>query len=108
MIQYFWQIDFLGIFLSRLIVSLTFFLLGLKLKNQNKIMSILYFLTSPFIFLGFLSSFISLVWIFYLILKLIITKRLDLFEALLISFFILIVFVGPGRLSLDRIFNLRW
>ncbi|MEM5782563.1 MAG: hypothetical protein QXD43_05225, partial [Candidatus Aenigmatarchaeota archaeon] len=65
-------------------------------------------LTSPFNFLGFLSSFISLVWIFYLILKLIITKRLDLFEALLISFFILIVFVGPGRLSLDRIFNLRW
>jgi len=108
MIQDLWQIDFLGIFLSRLLISILLFILGIKVWKENKIFAILGIFSSILNFLGAFSSFISIIWILFLFFKMAIKRKFELLDLALVSYFILILFIGPGKLSIDRIFNLRW
>lgn len=110
MIQFFWMIDFVGIFLSRLIVSIIFFNFFLKSikEDKNKIISIIYLISSIWLFLGLFTSFISIVWILSLFFKMFINKKIDWLFLSLIPYFLILLFVGPGKLSLDRIFELRY
>ncbi|MGC8981491.1 MAG: hypothetical protein ACP5JU_00885 [Minisyncoccia bacterium] len=108
MIQSFWQIDFLGIFLSRLIISIALFIFGFEKRKEDKVFTIFCIGSSILNFLGLLSSFVAIIWIIFLFLKFLIRRRFELFELALASYFIMIIFVGPGKLSVDRIFNLRW
>lgn len=108
MIQSFWIIDFVGIFLSRVLISIIFFNFFLKNIKENKLMSFIYFISSICIFLGLFSSFIAIIWILSLFFKLIINKKIDWLFLSLISYFLILLFVGPGKLSLDRIFELRY
>jgi hypothetical protein len=108
MIQDLWQIDFLGIFLSRLLISTLLFILGIRAWKENKIFVIFSIFSSILNFLGAFSSFISIIWILFLFFKISIKRKFELLDLALVSYFILILFIGPGKLSIDRVFNLRW
>jgi uncharacterized membrane protein YphA (DoxX/SURF4 family) len=112
MIQIFWVIDFIGLFLGRAILS--FFLFKEFLKKE-KFFYYLYLILSILIFLGYYSSFafifLILLEIFFLIRDLIFRKEKfsDLeFRFSRIALAIVFLFVGPGMLSLDRMFNIRF
>jgi uncharacterized membrane protein YphA (DoxX/SURF4 family) len=112
MIQVFWVIDFIGLFLARAILS--FFLFKEFLKKE-KFFSYLYLILSILIFLGYYSSFafifLILLEVFFLIKDFIFRKEKisDLeFRFLRIALAIVFLFVGPGMLSLDRMFNIRF
>jgi uncharacterized membrane protein YphA (DoxX/SURF4 family) len=113
MIQIFWFIDFLGLFLGRLILSI--FLLREFFLKETKIFSYLYLILSVLIFLGFYSSFAFIFLIiletFQILRKIFILKE-NIFNLeryfLRIALAIVYLFVGPGSLSLDRIYNIRF
>jgi uncharacterized membrane protein YphA (DoxX/SURF4 family) len=150
MLQSFWLIDFLGIFLARALIAIGLFLEGIKFSkeasltasqsmtenatpdvavsykyNKNlfntrqrrklKIQPFIYFISAFFTLIGLYSSFISIFWIFYLTLKIMaewIGRKKPITDNLkhlyLLAFFVFLLFVGPGKLSLDRIFNIRY
>lgn len=118
MIQIFWIIDFVGLFLGRLILSLCLFKDFLK---KRKLSSYLYLILSILIFFGYYSSFAFIFLILIesvFLVKDLLFKRLkfktefnleDLeFRFLRIALAIVYLFVGPGMLSVDRIFNIRF
>lgn len=113
MIQFFWFFDFIGLFLGRLILAV--FLYKEFLNKENKIFSYLYLILSISIFLGLYSSFGMLFLIIleiFNILKKIFLKKEKIFDLenhfLRIALAIVYLFVGPGFLSLDRLYNLRF
>jgi len=108
MIQFFWLIDFVGIFLSRLIIAFLFFIFFLKTFANNKIFSFIYLISALLIFLGLYTSFISLTWVLGYIFKMVNEKKINIFYLSLVAYFILLISVGPGKLSLDRIFDIRY
>jgi uncharacterized membrane protein YphA (DoxX/SURF4 family) len=112
MIQAFWFIDFLGLFLGRLILS---FFLFLEFRKKEKFISPIYLILSIFIFLGYFSSFSFLFLIFLetiLLIKEIFFQKQKFNELqyrfLRIALAIVFLFVGPGLLSLDRMYNIRF
>jgi len=112
MIQAFWFIDFLGLFLGRLILS---FFLFLESRKKEKFVSTVYLILSIFIFLGYYSSFAFLFLIFleiFFLIKEIFFQKQKISELqyrfLRIALAIVFLFVGPGLLSLDRMYNLRF
>jgi uncharacterized membrane protein YphA (DoxX/SURF4 family) len=112
MIQYFWFIDFIGLFLGRLILA---FFLYLEYKNNKGIISFIYLILSIFIFLGFFSSFVFLFLIFIetiFLIREIFFKKINIYELqyrfLRIALAIVYLFIGPGLLSIDRIYNIRF
>ncbi len=102
-----WAFDFLGIFLSRLIVGYVYFNFGLNKFKENKLKSLIYFISSFMIATGFLTSLISLFWILANLVLIIKEKRIDLVKLLLIAYFIILISVGPSLISIDRIFDIR-
>lgn len=108
MIQFFWIIDFIGIFLSRLIISILFYIFFVNNFKKNKIKAFIYLSSALFIFLGFYTSFVALMWVIVLILKIIKNKKINFLILSLISYFLLLLSVGPGKLSIDRIFDIRY
>ena len=112
MIQFFWFIDFIGLFLGRLILSI--FLFKEYLRKEYKF-SWLYLILSILFFLGYYSSF---VFIFLILLETGILIKKTIFDKekifdleyrfLRIALALVYLFVGPGLLSLDRIFNIRF
>jgi uncharacterized membrane protein YphA (DoxX/SURF4 family) len=112
MIQYFWFIDFIGLFLGRLILS---FFLFVEYRKNQKLLSLAYLILSIFIFLGYYSSFAFLFLILIetiFLIKEIIFKKQNFYELqyrfLRIALAIVFLFVGPGFLSLDRMYNIRF
>jgi uncharacterized membrane protein YphA (DoxX/SURF4 family) len=112
MIQFFWFIDFIGLFLGRLIMAI--FLL-LEFFKKEKIISPIYLILSIFIFLGYYSSFAFIFLIFLeiiFLIKEIFFHKQKISELqhrfLRIALAIVFLFVGPGILSLDRLFNIRF
>jgi len=112
MIQFFWFFDFFGLFLGRLILSI--FLL-IEFFKKEKFISPVYLILSIFIFLGYYSSFVFLFLIFWetiFLIKEIVFKKQSFISIenrfLRIALAIVFLFVGPGMLSLDRMFNIRF
>ena len=106
MIQIFWAIDFIGLFLGRLILSI-FLLLELK-RSSIKFLRYLYLILSIFIFLGYYSSFAFIALIILETIQALREKEKLENHLLKIALAIVFLFVGPGSLSLDRIFNIRF
>jgi len=108
MFQGLWLFDFLGLFLGRLLLAFVLFLESLRFKKENKkLMAILNFILSVSFLLGAYSSLGSILLIIFEIFKIFKYKKLE--NALLkISIALIILFVGPGFLSVDRFFNIRW
>jgi len=107
MIQFLWAFDFIGIFLSRLIVGFLYFNLALENFKENKIKSAIYFISSLMISLGFLTSIISIFWIIANLGLIVKERKLDKLKLILIAYFIILLTVGPSLLSIDRIFDIR-
>ncbi|MCS7183771.1 MAG: hypothetical protein NZ866_00255, partial [Patescibacteria group bacterium] len=91
-----------------IIIALIFFIIFWQNKKNFNLLSLFYLASSIMIFLGLFSSFLSLIWISLLFSQILIRKKIDLISLSLISYFILLLSVGPGKLSLDRILNLRY
>ena len=115
MIQDFWLVDFVGMFFARAIVAWILFIHALVLRKTRKALGFFHLFSSVMIFLGAYSSFISLVWIGILLYKIVgdkIKHRRGIFEnreyLYLLAFFFFLLFVGPGELSIDRIFSIRF
>lgn len=115
MIQFFWLIDFIGLFLGRLILSFFLFLEYRQRKSLQKSLSFFYLILTTSIFLGYYSSFafIALIGLeTFIILKKLIKDKAKLKDLeihfLRIALAIVYVFVGPGLVSLDRIYNIRF
>jgi hypothetical protein len=108
MIQLFWAIDFVGIFLSRLIIAFIFFDFFVKYLKIDKILAFIYLISALLIFLGLYSSIVAISWIIIFILKLFNEKQINSLYLSLISYLILLLSVGPGKLSLDRFFDIRY
>jgi hypothetical protein len=108
MFQGLWLFDFLGLFLGRLLLAFVLFLEYLRFKKEDKkLMAILNFILSVSFLLGAYSSLGSILLILFEIFKIFKYKKLE--NALLkISIALIILFVGPGFLSVDRFFNIRW
>jgi len=112
MIQAFWFIDFIGLFLGRLILSIFLFS---EFFKKEKIVSPLYLILSIFIFLGYYSSF---AFLFLIFLEIILLIRKIFFEKekfvnlenrfLRLALAIVFLFIGPGLFSLDRMFGIRF
>ena len=107
MIQFLWAFDFIGIFLSRLIVAYLYFNYALENFKNDKIKSAIYFISSLMIGLGFLTSIISIFWIIAFIALMIKERKLDNLKLLFVAYFIILLTVGPSLLSIDRIFDIR-
>ncbi|GIW67278.1 MAG: hypothetical protein KatS3mg096_146 [Candidatus Parcubacteria bacterium] len=98
--------------MARLILSL--FLFKEYLRKEHGF-SFLYLILSILIFLGYYSSF---VFIFLIVLEVIVLIKKIIFDKvklfdleylfLRIALAIVYLFVGPGLLSLDRMFNIRF
>lgn len=115
MIQIFWLIDFLGLFLGRLILSFFLFQEYRQRKNSQKILAFLYLILSLGVFFAYYSSFVFIFLIFlelFLSLKEFIKEKKSFKELeprfLRIALAIVFLFVGPGSLSLDRLWNIRF
>jgi len=89
--------------------------LSLKQKKENKyyFLSIFLLTSSLFLALGFYTSFVSFFLLFYeffnLIKKFLEEEKkyftLEIFKISLIS---VLIFIGPGKISLDRFLNVRF
>jgi uncharacterized membrane protein YphA (DoxX/SURF4 family) len=113
MIQFFWLFDFIGLFLGRFILAI--FLYKEFLNKENKILSYFYLILSIFSFLGLYSSltmiFLIIGEIFNILRKLFFGKeKFSNLEKnfLRIALAIVYLFVGPGFLSVDRFYNIRF
>jgi len=115
MIQDFWLIDFVGMFLARVIVAWILFTHALALRKVHRALGFFHLLSALFIFIGAYTSFVCLIWIAVLLYKLIADKIKHARSAFenreylyLLAFFFFLLFVGPGELSIDRIFHIRF
>lgn len=115
MIQTFWLIDFIGLFLGRLILSFFLFKDYWQKRKSQKILAYFYLILSLMIFLGYYSSFAFIALIFLetiLILIRRIKEEISIKDQeshfLRIALAIVFLFIGPGLLSLDRLWNIRF
>jgi len=58
--------------------------------------------------LGILTSIVSLFWIIFCIVYMIKNKTIDKLYLALCAYFIILISVGAGLLSLDRFFDIRF
>jgi uncharacterized membrane protein YphA (DoxX/SURF4 family) len=127
MIQIFWLFDFLGLFFARLIVGILVIIRGFRKQIAvgpetirpvflvlRRFITLIHLASGLFVIFGFYSSFVSLVWIFalgFIIIAGSIKERklfTDLETYYLLAFFLVLLFIGPGKLSLDRILYIRF
>jgi len=113
MIQELWFLDFLALFFSRLILAYYYFNYW-KTKNENlqqKILAIIFISASLLLFLGYYTSFLSIFFLFYELyglIKAILEKKDITFNLFRISLILVLLLIGPGKLSLDRLLNVRF
>lgn len=108
MFQYLWLYDFFGLFLARFVFALALFLEALNLKKRNKALMVLNIILALFFLAGLFSSLIAIFLILFEIFLLLKTRKVTTSTLLKIAFALVILFIGPGLISLDRIFNFRW
>lgn len=138
MIQIFWLFDFLGLFLARVIVGTLLIVRGLKKHQlvkagsslsfdvsqdvsrdvSQRLMVLIYFISGCLVIFGLYSSLVALIWLFGLGLiivknavrtrKLFADNPADKEVYYLLAFFLILLFIGPGKLSLDRILDIRF
>jgi uncharacterized membrane protein YphA (DoxX/SURF4 family) len=112
MIQDLWFFDFLSLLMVRLSLSYYYFKEALKQNKEDKYFLSLFLITSSiFLSLGFYTSFVSFFLLFYEFFNL--TKKFleknDLtLEIFKISLILVLIFIGPGKISLDRFLNVRF
>jgi len=110
MVQSIWIFSDYLIFLSRLIVSSIYFNLSYKNFLINKIKSFLFFILALSLLLGFYSSLSNLILLTFEIAKFIkgvIKKEINLDKLGLVAYFIILLSIGPGAISIDRLFEIR-
>ncbi|MCS7200950.1 MAG: hypothetical protein NZ822_02285 [Patescibacteria group bacterium] len=109
MIQSFLLLDFLGLFFGRLVLALS--LIKDFNSSKNKI-RYLYLILAISIFLGYYSSFAFIVLIvhefFWLIYSKIFSKQIFQENLLRLALASVYLVVGPGFLSIDNIFDIRF
>jgi uncharacterized membrane protein YphA (DoxX/SURF4 family) len=123
MIQDLWFFDFLSLLIVRLSLFYYYFKEALKQNKEDKYFLSLFLITSSiflslgfytssiFLSLGFYTSFVSFFLLFYEFFNL--TKKFleknDLtLEIFKISLILVLIFIGPGKISLDRFLNVRF
>lgn len=108
MFQYLWLYDFFGLLLARFLFAIALFWEGIKTRKESKFALVLNIVLSILFLLGFLSS-LSAITLILMEIVFIIKKRKTTEKNLFkIVFAILMLFIGPGLVSIDRIINLRW
>jgi|GEM_PF-1996113 len=113
MIQDLWFFDFLSLLIVRFSLSYYYFKEALKQKEETKhyFLSLFLITSSLFLALGFYTSFVSLFLLFYEFFNLakkFLEKNDLILEIFKISLILVLIFIGPGKISLDRFLNVRF
>ncbi len=108
MVQIFWLLDFLGILLARFILGIVLLIEAIELRKENKVLGIFKIGLGGAIIIGAFSTFSGFALLISEIITLLRKDRNFKVALLKIALALILIFIGPGWLSLDRIFNLRW
>ncbi|MER3406996.1 MAG: hypothetical protein C4278_01010 [Patescibacteria group bacterium] len=111
MIQDLWVLDFISLFLVRFALAQVIFEeIEEKLKS-NFLFMIIKNTFQTFLILGFFTSFVSLILLFYQLCFFIINlfqKKFDKISLIKIALISVLIFIGPGSFSLDKALNIRF
>ncbi|GBD34576.1 hypothetical protein HRbin35_00309 [bacterium HR35] len=108
-----WFLDFLALIFVRFVLAYYYFNYW-KNKNENlqqKILAVIFISASLLLVVGYYTSFLSFFFLFYELFdlfKTILAKKDFTINLLKISLILVLLFIGPGKLSLDRLFNVRF
>jgi len=113
MIQDLWFFDFFSLLLVRFSLSYYYFKEALRQNKESKNFLFALFLVtfSLFLALGFYTSFVSFFLLFYeafSFFKKFLEKNDLTLEIFKISLILVLIFIGPGKISLDRFLNVRF
>jgi len=113
MIQILWLLDFWALLLIRFVLGFDFFqeFKNFNSRPVNKILAIFFLTLTYLLWLGYFTSFVCFIFLIKELVYLFrsfFSKKVSLINVYRLTLLLTLLFIGPGKLSLDYLFNVRF